>query len=445
MRLSELTEIRIIVNPGSGFGHQKAAITLMKRLRELGFKGVFDVRYDDHVPPFMVIDETKTSIPDEMREVLAYAKTLVGGVGRALNVLMPEFTPTPPLKHDPGQTINETTNGLGPMRITRLPYLSSYYDMNTALPKTTLTISAADDRAKMNDGLNRLQKYNTGRYISLQPTDWNVGERFVCPKRGNPIQLDDDLLLVCEPQFKAEDLQVNQLNAKEKRILDLVKNGACYTQFVYTCDIYKTSSAIPVTDLINAHKANISKGKLNDKPIILLCPRAEKGLTELTEYHDLTKNNLTESELSDKNGSVIIVNTGDLSPAFFHYLLASTSFPPLLEGANTIAYCDLTGLPYIYCCDSREPFRAYDQVPDKTTQALHEYASKCVANRNADCPVYVDILANYLDKSVNDKSAIQNYHASRANAIKNERADITPTALAASGVELNPKKGCVIS
>ncbi|MDH5796022.1 MAG: hypothetical protein OEY79_00560, partial [Anaplasmataceae bacterium] len=43
--IRKLNKILIIVYDAPNYGHQKAAITLMQRLRELGFKGVFDIYY----------------------------------------------------------------------------------------------------------------------------------------------------------------------------------------------------------------------------------------------------------------------------------------------------------------------------------------------------------------------------------------------------------------
>lgn len=42
--ITEMNIIRVIVNDGRGFGHQRAAITLMQKLSEMGFIGTFDVQ-----------------------------------------------------------------------------------------------------------------------------------------------------------------------------------------------------------------------------------------------------------------------------------------------------------------------------------------------------------------------------------------------------------------
>ena len=45
--ISEMAIIRVVVNAGRGFGHQRAAITLMQKLREMGFAGTFDIQCND--------------------------------------------------------------------------------------------------------------------------------------------------------------------------------------------------------------------------------------------------------------------------------------------------------------------------------------------------------------------------------------------------------------
>jgi hypothetical protein len=44
----------VIIHTGERFGHQKASYTLMKRLRELGFKGQFEILYEDLYPELAV-------------------------------------------------------------------------------------------------------------------------------------------------------------------------------------------------------------------------------------------------------------------------------------------------------------------------------------------------------------------------------------------------------
>ena len=49
--IDEMDLIRVVVNTGKGFGHQRAAITLMQELREMGFRGTFDIKCDDRLDP----------------------------------------------------------------------------------------------------------------------------------------------------------------------------------------------------------------------------------------------------------------------------------------------------------------------------------------------------------------------------------------------------------
>src|SRR3990167_4085237 len=51
--IHKMAMIRVIVNFGEGWGHQRAAITLMQKLREMGFNGIFDIQCDDKVGEIM--------------------------------------------------------------------------------------------------------------------------------------------------------------------------------------------------------------------------------------------------------------------------------------------------------------------------------------------------------------------------------------------------------
>ena len=48
--IKDLKNIRIMIDVGRGYGHQKAGMTLMKKLREVGFVGEFDILYRDFYP-----------------------------------------------------------------------------------------------------------------------------------------------------------------------------------------------------------------------------------------------------------------------------------------------------------------------------------------------------------------------------------------------------------
>jgi hypothetical protein len=43
-----------MIDRGRGYGHQKAGITLMKKLREVGFVGEFDILYNEFYPQFNI-------------------------------------------------------------------------------------------------------------------------------------------------------------------------------------------------------------------------------------------------------------------------------------------------------------------------------------------------------------------------------------------------------
>ena len=57
--IKDLKNIRIMIDRGRGYGHQKAGITLMKKLREAGFAGEFDILYNEFYPEIWMHSEKK--------------------------------------------------------------------------------------------------------------------------------------------------------------------------------------------------------------------------------------------------------------------------------------------------------------------------------------------------------------------------------------------------
>ncbi|MDA8223225.1 MAG: hypothetical protein M0Z35_16340, partial [Desulfitobacterium hafniense] len=117
--LQSLKEIRIIVNKGPGMGHQRAALTVMLRLRELGFDGIFDIWYDD-----VYFDDDENALE-------------IGAIGRKLAILIPGFNPAPIARVIRGEAFSEETKKdqlsqiiihslshplFGNIRIARIPF-----------------------------------------------------------------------------------------------------------------------------------------------------------------------------------------------------------------------------------------------------------------------------------------------------------------------------------
>ena len=440
MRLEDLDEIRIIINPGAGNGHQKANITLMQRLRELGFKGIFDVRYieaypleNDRRPKFGIFWGMINAVYPE-NPVLQDIRDEAGAIGRVLHLLIPAFIPNDLTKPDPGQIIDDPDLGIGKMRITRLPR-RFYANPKNVLPPTKLTMTAADDM-----GMPEIKKdeqicsyfsekrrtpdvFNTETFASLQPTNWK-GDKFV--REASKIDafenIDKDAILFSHTDLIVDPAKVSPV---ELKILDLIHHEAYRTQLVYTSqsDIKKTSPSVLYSLLEQAH-APISAN--NYKPLLILMPRLE-GNSDV----DLTRSTINAIPVGQK---IIKIYIGSVSQAMFEYLLRETTYPPVLEGANSIAYCEERGVPYIHCLDNNAPLRWY-KVEDVATQRLHECASECMQKQQ---PGKLPALQAYLQRAGEEDENILKYHEDRMNEF-HKRPDGCEEALNKLHITIRPK------
>src|SRR5262245_14195473 len=128
--IEDIKEIRIIIRNGRGLGNQKAGITLMQRLRELGFKGTFDIRY-------------------------------LSGCADRLQKLIPEFKPL----HK--GTISIQDKNLGELTLTPLSEKQDF-------PSTLITMVGADDFGNLFLE-KKCQEYNTDYYVTAKATDFHLG------------------------------------------------------------------------------------------------------------------------------------------------------------------------------------------------------------------------------------------------------------------------------
>jgi hypothetical protein len=151
IEITKLDTIRVIVNEAPNFGNQKACITLMYRLRELGFAGTFDVRFEEK--PYDRDDSSYK--PNSISQRL---QTLINGFKHA-DIFSDNAYLTQPLDHPT----------LGKLNITRLPYLS--HDKKHVLTEVELACTGVDDYVSGNSAI----RYNSKNYLTFQPTGWGGG------------------------------------------------------------------------------------------------------------------------------------------------------------------------------------------------------------------------------------------------------------------------------
>ena len=156
--IHEMDLIRVLVNSGRGFGHQRVAITLMQKFREIGFNGVFDIQCDDKLNT-MLFDESKDG-----------HLNIEPAVSKKLIEMIPGFK---------SSEINSegvrSVEGLGMLKISSLP--SDYLDKKPTFPLADLAVCAAEDVILKKNEKTKILCATS--YIGLEPTDWDMGECFV--------------------------------------------------------------------------------------------------------------------------------------------------------------------------------------------------------------------------------------------------------------------------
>lgn len=434
--IKDLKNIRILIDQGRGYGHQKAGITLMKKLREIGFAGEFDILYNESYPEAWKHYENKK---------------LGGGNGRKIEILIDGFKAKPIYEEDNGSYIKNKE--LGKIKITRISNKNE--DTLGKLEETDLCFCAGSE-------LNFLfykkkpKQYVCKNFIQLQPTDWFLGAgRFVVDENEKLDNIDNKVRLSAKPNNK----QFNK-NEFELKIENLAKNSN--SQLLYSlypnkeieyewdtrmgCEIAKQKDApnldpkILLERLISAHLK--IKQYTPHQPTVLFCPQGiildkelQKYLLEKfkdkLEFADLTKNDINLDQKKDK---IIIGFTGALREPFFEeMLLKKTKFPPVIEGCNSIETCESNGRPFIHSTETR-PVGALIKykVEDVQSHSTHNLASECL--RLEDTEAYHSArLEEYMLKSVNPNSKIQEYHKQRqAEFLK--RPDAVETALNIVGI-----------
>ena len=441
INLIDLEIIRIVINIGRGFGHQNAALTLMKNLRSKGFEGTFDILYND-------IDKYKEyADPNRNEQIGLFGKNLEKLIDGFEVKRIKDYTPES-IEH----------KELGKLKITHFPE-----EGNIKLDNVILSMSAAND-CPIFDEAKYKAKFNTENFIQLQPTDW-VGFRQVIDKNNNLVWFSNDPRL-------SENKKIDYDNAKEvlknSALSALLDNKKINSQLIYGLypDIdkenYEWNSAaqeyirkwkkkpnlnplLILSRLIDANLSINDKSE-NKKPTIFICPQKIITNSELQDkllssYKSRvkfisTKNLQQEIDDVENENKVLILHTGELSKTIFDYLLLEqTNLPPCVEGCNSREACEEKGRPLIFMNNINIKLPKYE-VKDKTMQDLRFNASECLKKEFISD---LTSLEDFINRARLNEPSLKSYQNERQEKYLS-RPDIVSMALDTLGVAYNEGK-----
>jgi len=389
--LSSYTKIRIIITGAAGFGNQRSALTLMHKLRLLGFGGLFDIRYRDIYPPEMTPWLYTQWVLDNDKPYVEKGRKSVGFNGRVLSTLIPEFIPDIDYDQEP-KSYNIVSNSFGSIVITRLPNrpiqliqsVQSTYSSNYNLPKIELTMCAADDSICLidkNSALQILDNFNTRIFCSFVPTDWYNGEQFIIKKDVNKI-----LFIKQNASYRyrlsAEQLIPYVLTKYENQIIKLISDKNCMSQLVYGLNNIKYFLPINkvVRNLISVYKSSpiIESGYI----ILLFTQDVFNKLQYMDNVIMITNRELVSKidnwvpEITSPP-TIYLVHIGKLNPGFFDDLMINlTNLPPVIVGANSIELCETHGRLYLH--SSKMGYKINDYGKTKYEQLLNLHKDACL-------------------------------------------------------------------
>lgn len=342
--LQDLETIRIIAALGRGHGHQRAALVTMEKLRELGFRGTFDLVY--HESPY----HEKYRQPGSEKFCIT----------RKFRTLLPEF---PDLSiEDTGSLYSVTkefeTPSLGKVKCTREAYLPGASGKPEPPEPERASLTVYPGRYSESDS-----RYEDGRYcdyfLALQPCDWLYGRQFVRNYKdgGTEHPLENDLLHSAASSHIKERPPENALTASENALIDICANNAYISQLAY--GIYD--------DALNRIKTIIAQGKeaatKYGKPLIIILPQQNlftaKEKTAIQDEHRVIFTDVEDIQHRKHTGNngqhVFLLETGPLSQKAFDFLLIKgTELPPCIEGAAAKSLCKEHERTY---CDMRHKYQ----------------------------------------------------------------------------------------
>jgi hypothetical protein len=315
--------IRVYVDSAPGFGHQSAGISVMRRLRDLGFKGEFEVVYQPAVAS--KIQKIYPGFPEGISGQVHYVD------------------------------VNTYTESVA----------------NKQAPKVQLAISGADD------GFGEKFKVisNAENYLRLQPLGW--GDVGLYSDSLHVLKSLKDKPLANLPSSSSEEFlksipTMNDLSADLKYFVQRFADGAernfsfpvygVGTQIFAPQRMYFYGKAVksaatkmdkskaiivPVVSPFNPQDMDVM-GKVFGKKTGFESSNATE-LKHQKQMHLLTPQEFSQATL--KPGNVYFVFVGSVPQAVFNFFYEQATLPVWVAGKNAMSFAVTKGKPYFNTVD----------------------------------------------------------------------------------------------
>jgi hypothetical protein len=352
---AKCSSIRIVINDGAGMGNQSAAITLLKRLRDLKYKGSIELVYIDDDSGLMAI-RLRCLLPAE--STITPVKRITRGEVFPLSYLPLCITVA-------AENVNFVTPEVWNSNVFVNLKLNAFdYEYN--LP-SQFTVLGGNDQA-LSDGVLFCNDDRT--LVALQESDY--------------------------PQFGEDRAFIQTLQQKSAAGEVLFQSVyGLYAEYSFRGKFKPTRFCNPSTELSYLLNALIVVQKQVAKPIVVLIhsPLPNLALKEIQELvsaskikfagfgaaldidgKKITLDNVKAEDLTDlKADEILICYTGWLTQNLFNKLLQTSNFPPVVEGANATCYLDTRGIIHFH--GGSDACTRITEIPHPD-YALHRNASK---------------------------------------------------------------------
>lgn len=363
--LSQLPLIRAYVSAAPGYGNQWATISILRRLRDLGYAGELEAVYDG--------DPGK----GELNEATA-AKY-------KLPVLLPGFDPALEDQRIPGLGVRART----------VASLGSH-------ERAALALTGGDDVGRGSRGLLKADAY-----LRLSPMGWNLGNDSVATERETRTLADDTsrpqmfVYRPADPREPPRPQETASLSPEKARGVRALLDAAPGRAFMPAYGLARYDEGhlhrllLGVSEAMERRPEAFPRGAV--VPFLLDDARMAAGLERLVSdparaaapplsaraaaVADAVVANrrlarrLRSVSVEDPalpailaglgEGDILFVRTGSVPPGVFERMFALATLPPVIEGRNARNLAQLTGRPFLpnYDFDFLDVYRAMKGTP----------------------------------------------------------------------------------